>query len=341
MSKVSRLGIDLAKDVFQLYGVDSREHVVCRRRLRRRSLRRYMAQLPPCQVAMEACGSAHFWAREFQKMGHEVDLIAAWRVARYRDSAHKTDARDAIAICEAAGRPRMPCVPIKAPWQQELQAMHRMREQLVKQRNAVANQLRGLLLEFGMTVPKGIDTLRRRVPEVLEDAENGFGDPFRQLLAEQYDLLRELETRLARCQRQLEREAKHREPCRRLSAVEGVGPLAATAFVAAVGDGHAFDNAPQVGAWLGLVPKEFSSGNARRLGVITKRGDRYLRTLLIQGARAAVRTASRKSDRRHRWMERLRREKGFNKAAVALANKNARTMWALLVRDEAYQPATA
>lgn len=339
MAKVNRLGIDLAKNVFELFGVDAQERVVCRRRLRRQTLRRFLAQLPPCCVAMEACGSAHYWAREFQAMGHEVCLIAAWRVARYRDGAHKTDARDAAAICEAAGRPRLPCVPIKAPWQQELQAMHRVREQLLKQRNAVANQLRGLLLELGIPLRKGICHVRRELPTVLEDAENGLGEGFRGLLAAQYDLLCDLDERLARCQRQLAREADAREVCRRLCAVEGIGPLGATAFAAAIGDGRSFKNSAQVGAWLGLVPKESSSGETRRLGSITKRGDRYLRTLLIQGARGAVRTAARKTDRRHRWMQRLRREKGFNKAAVALANKNARTLWALVVSGEPYQPA--
>lgn len=336
MSNVKRIGVDLAKNVVELVGVDEREHRCLRERLRRKAFARRMAQLPRCRVVMEACATAHYWANRLAEMGHEPKLVTAERAARYR-LGDKTDYRDAAAICEAGGRPWMPFVPIKSPWQLEWQGIHRIREQTLKHRNATANALRGLLLEHGETIPEGMAAVRRRIPEVLEDGENGLSDMFRAMLAEQYRLLLYLDERLVECRQKLEGLAAQCTLCRRLMTIPGVGGLVATAMVAAIGDGREFHHPGQLSAWLGIVPKEQSSGEDRKLGQITRRGNRPLRTLLIQGMRAALRTAHRHDDKVSQWARNLRQRKGFNKAAVALANKATRIIWALLRYETTYQ----
>lgn len=340
MQQVTRIGVDLAKNTFEIYGVDTRGQAAVSRRLGRERFLEVMAQMPACRVVMEACASAHYWAHKLDELGHEAKLITPERAARYRDG-DKTDFRDAAAICEAGGRPWMTFVPVKAQWQLEWQALHRVREQVLKQRNALSNQLRGLLLEHGFRIPKGLAPLRKRLPEILEDAENGLSEHFRWLLNERFEALGELEDQLSRYTKELQRLAKTCNRCQRLMDIAGIGSLAATALVAAVGDAREFHSARQLSAWLGLVPREFSSGDERRMGRITKRGDTYLRTLVIQGARSAVSAAGGHSDGRSQWIQRLKRDKGFNKAAVALANKNMRTVWALLAKDEAYRPMAA
>lgn len=340
MRDAKRIGVDLAKNVFELVGVDEREQVCLRERLRRKAFARRMAQLPRCRVVMEACATAHYWANRLAELGHEPKLVTAERAAKYR-FGDKTDYRDAAAICEVGGRPWMPFVPIKSPWQLEWQAIHRVREQILKHRNATANALRGLLLERGETIPQGIAAVRRRIPEVLEDGENGFGDLFREMLAEQYQLLLYLDRRLTECRQRLEGLAAQCTLCQRLMTIPGIGALVATALVAAIGDGREFHHPGQLSAWLGIVPKEQSSGEERKLGRITRRGNRYLRTLLIQGMRAALRTAHRHNDAVSQWARRLRQRKGFNKAAVALANKASRIIWALLRHQTTYQPRMA
>lgn len=335
---VSTLGIDLAKAVFQLHGVNAQGQVTLTRRLSRKKLLPFLANLPPCLIGMEACGGAHYWAREMHKLGHEVKLMAPQFVKPYV-KGNKTDGNDAAAICEAVSRPRMRFVPINTLEQQDIQAMHRIREQLVKNRTALANQIRGLLHEYGLVMPSGISRLRAQLPLILEEAENGLSDVARELINELYERLRTLDEQVAQSDRRIQQVFRQDERCQRLGQVEGIGPLIATAFLAAVGDAHVFHNARQLSAWLGLVPKQHSSGGKSRLLGISKRGDRYLRALLIHGARTVVQHAAQKSDARSEWINRLCQRRGKNITAVAVANKNARILWALLARGETYRQA--
>jgi transposase len=338
---VRTLGIDLAKNLFQVHGVDGQGRTVLERQLRRRQLLQFVAQLRPCLVAMEACGGAHYWAREIAKRGHEVRLMSPRFVRPYVKS-NKNDARDAEAICEAVGRPSMRFVAVKSQAQQDMLALHRVRSLLIGERTALMNQMRGLLAEYGIVVTQGVAPLRRALALILGDHENGISQLLRELLAEMSERLRWLEERLKRYDQRIAECARTDERAGRLMAVEGVGPLTATALIAAVGNARQFRSGRELSAWLGLVPRQHSSGGRSALLGISKRGDRYLRTLLIHGGRAALRFAARKRDPRSRWIEAVRERRGANIAAVALANKNARVLWALLARNEDYRlPAAA
>lgn len=334
MGNLKLLGIDLAKLVFQLEGVDAQGRRVLRKRLAREQLLAYLAQLPPCTVVMEACGGAHYWARQIKALGHEVKLIAAQYVKPYVQG-NKNDRNDAAAICEAARSPTMRFVAAKSVAQQDIQALHRVRDQVIKQRTALSNELRGLLAEYGIVIPQGVAALRRCVPAILEDAENGLTDRFRALLAELYEQLGTLDQRRKHYDRELQAVFAQHPLCRQLAQQRGVGPLTATAFVAAVGDPGVFKNGRHVAAWLGIVPRHRASGNRCQLQGISKRGDRYLRSLLIHGARAVVRYAERKTDPLSLWVMRIKQQKGANVAAVALANKNARALWAMMAQAHA------
>src|ERR1700686_1156802 len=336
--KVKTLGIDLAKETFGLHGVDPLGRVVVHRRITRKQLLGFLVKLEPCLVGMEACGSAHYWAREIEKLGHTVKLMSPQFVAPYR-KGNKNDPNDAEAICEAVTRPSMRFVPIKSEAQQDLQALHRVREQLLKSRTALVNQVRGLLAEHGIVAPQGIARARRLLLEILADPERqGLSGLFRETLQEIAERLRFFDERVGAYDDRIERVFKEDERCRRLAKIEGVGPLVATAVVAAVGNASEFKSGRELSAWLGLVPRQHSSGNRSQLLGISKRGDRYLRTILIHGARAALRRADHKRDQRNRWAMRIKLARGYNKAAVALANKNARIIWALLIRGENYRP---
>jgi transposase len=290
---------------------------------------------------MEACGSAHHWAREITKLGHEVRLMSP-QFTRPYVKGNKNDANDAAAICEAVGRPSMRFAPVKNQHQQDIAALHRVRSQLVKNRTALANQIRGLLGEYGITVVQGIDHLRRALPVILGDEANGLSGMFRETLAEMAERLQWLEERCRRYERRIELVFRQDERARRLGQIEGVGPLIATALVAAVGNAREFRSGRELAAWLGLVPRQYSSGGRNLLLGISKRGDRYLRALMIHGARSALRVAARKRDPRSMWICRIKLRRGPNVAAVALANRNARVIWALLVRGEDYRmPAVA
>lgn len=334
---VKRIGIDLAKQVFELCGVDEREQVVLRKTLRRGKVLEFFAQLPPCLIGVEACGSAHYWARELPRLGHEVRLMAPQFVAPYRKN-DKNDANDAAAICEAVGRPNMRFVPVKNEQQQAVLALHRARQLLVRERTALVNHARGLLAEFGIVVGQGPARLRAALPRVLEDADNGLPPLAREVFSDLYERLVEMEQRIADYDRKVEQLAREDEVACRLMQVEGIGPLTATALVASVGDARMFKNGRQFAAWLGLVPRQFSSGGKSRHGRITKRGDVYLRTLLIHGARAVMRFMARRDDARSRWVLSLKERRGFNKAAVALAAKNARVLWTLMANGGEYRP---
>lgn len=295
-------------------------------------------QLEPCLIGMEACGGAHYWARELSKQGHQVRLIAGQFVRPYRKGG-KNDRNDAEAICEAVGRPSMRFVPIKSVYQQSVLSLHRARQLRVAERTALSNQIRGLLGEYGLVVKQGIAHLRSALPDMLEDAENGLPDLAREVFSELRDRLIELDSQVEHYDRWIRREAEQSELAQRLMKIEGVGTLTASAMVATVGNGQCFRNGRELAAWLGLTPRQHSSGGKARLGGISKRGDVYLRTLLVHGARSALLQSARRSDEKSRWASALKARSGNNVAACALAAKNARIIWALLARDQEYRQA--
>jgi transposase len=335
-----RVGVDLAKQVFQVHGVDRNEKTAWRRRLRREEWMKVLRERvgPGCEIGMEACGGAHHWARELQKHGYRVKLIAPQFVKPYVKS-NKNDAADAEAICEAMGRPGMRFVPVKTLEQQDIQAMHRVRSGLVEQRTAKANQIRGLVAEYGVVAPKELQHLRRALPLWLEDEANGLSSAFRRLLRGLREDLVLLDDRVAELDREIERLAQAEPMAKRLMQLRGVGPIIATAMLAAVGDARQFANGRQMSAALGLTPRQHSSGGKERLLGISKRGDAYLRSLLIHGARAVIRTARAKDDPLSKWVIRIADRSHPNVAAAALANKTTRIAWAMLSRGMDYQPA--
>lgn len=338
---VVRLGIDIGKNSFHLWGINAQDERVLKKKVRRSALLREVATLPPCLIGMEACGGAHHWAREFSQHGHEVRLMPPQFVKGYV-KGNKNDYNDAEGICEAVGRPTMRFVSVKTVEQQDVQALHRIRQAAVKGRTALVNQIRGLLGEYGMVIPRGVDQVRRALPDILEAGESPLSDFLRPLIAQLYEQLREYDARIQGYEQQLDAVCAQEEACQRLLAVEGIGPLVATALVGAFGDGKQFASARQLAAALGLVPAQSGTGGKVRLLGISKRGDPYLRTLLVHGARAAVNAVLQcdKSDARSRWVRRIVQERGYNRAVVAWANKNARIAWALLTRQDTYQVAT-
>jgi transposase len=328
---ITTIGIDLAKSVFQLHGTDERGKAVLSKVLRRAHMMKFFAQMPPCLIGMEACGGAHFWARKLTELGHTVKLMAPQFVKPYV-KANKNDARDAEAICEAVGRPNMRFVAIKTPEQQALLALHRARQGFVRARTAQGNQIRGLLAEFGCAIPKGRAQVQNYVPDILEDAQNGLSGMSRELFARLLEHLRHVDAQVQELEAQIKAWHKEDAASRRLEQIPGVGPLTASALVASIGDARNFKNGRQLSAWLGLVPRQHSSGGKPTLMGISKRGDVYLRTLLIHGARSILRRAK-PSD----WGAALAQRRNPNLAAVALANKNARIVWALLAHGRSFR----
>lgn len=336
--KISLLAIDIAKNVFQLHGVDERGHPLLRKQVSRAKLPEVVQNLPACRIVMEACGGAHYWARRFQAMGHTVQLMAAQFVKPFVKSS-KNDRHDAEAIAEAASRPTMRYVPIKSVEQQDIQTLHRIRSLLMKDRIAQINQIRGLLAEYGIVIPQNAERVRQQLPLILEDAENELTPLTRQLMQDLYERLVTLDERIRRCDQRLQQVHQQSPISRKLEKVRGVGPLIATAMLASAGDAKDFKNGRQFAAWLGLVPRQHSSGGKSRLLGITKRGDKYLRTLLVHGARAVVSQVSRRDDGFSRWIQQVRARRGMNIAVVAVANKTARVLWALLAREADYRVA--
>jgi transposase len=336
MKEITTVGLDLAKNVFHLIGCNTHGKEVKRKMLKRGKLAAYFANLPPCLIGMEACAGAHDWARRFEALGHEVRLIAPQHVKAYV-RGNKNDYNDARAIAEAVCRPDMRFVAVKTVEQQDVQALHRLREARVGERAALCNQMRGLVAEYGIVLPQGVSTVRKRVPELLEEGENALSDFFRPLLADCYQQLKELDAHIDFYTQELKEHARHNEAVQRLQTIPGFGPVVASVFHAFVGDGQAFGKGRDVSAALGLVPKQHSSGGKTVLLGISKRGDRYLRSLLVHGARSVVRLAARKDDRLSRWINKLRSTRGYNKATVALANKMARIGWAILSRNNVYR----
>lgn len=332
---ITTIGIDLAKNVFQVHGVNERGQVVLKKQLKRSQVMAFFANLPQCLIGMEACGSAHHWARKLQGLGHTARLIATQFVKPYVKS-NKNDVADAEAICEAVARPNMRFVPIKNLEQQAVLALHRARHGFVKARTAQADQIRGLLAEFGLIIPKGIAHIRTRVPEFLEDASNELPGEFRSLINRLTQHLTELDRQVDEIGSKIGIWHRDNELSRKLAAIPGVGPISASALTATVGDARNFSSGRQLAAWLGLVPRQSSSGGKNVLLGMSKRGDAYLRTLLIHGARAVI-SRARQNPVRNGWLLKLIERRNSNVAAVALANKNARIVWALLARDRQFQ----
>jgi transposase len=328
--------MDIAKNVFQLHGVGSFEQIVLKKKLKRADVLAYFRTLAVCQIGMEACGGAHHWARSLIAMGHSVLLMAPQFVKPYVKT-NKNDAADAEAICEAMSRPGMRFVPVKTVEQQDIQALHRVRSELVKQRTAKGNQIRGLLAEYGLVVQKRIECLRVALPELLEDADNGLTCEFRALLdGLRLDLVG-LDERVGQLDRQIVQMCRASVAAKRLQEIPGIGPVTASALIAAVGDGSGFKRGRDMAAFLGLVPRQHSSGGKEKLLGISKRGDSYLRTLLIHGARSVQRVSVNKTDPSSRWLNAVSARRHKNIAAVALANKTARMAWAVLSKGQAYR----
>jgi transposase len=332
MSKITTVGIDLAKNIFSVHGVDETGAVVVRKTLTRAKLLATVAQWPACLIGLEACSGAHEWARRFQALGHTARIMAARFVAPYRRGG-KNDGNDAEAICEAVQRPSMRFVPVKSAEQQAVLSLHRVRQGFVEERTATINRIRGLLAEFGVVLANRAVEVRRGAAAAME----GMPALLRRSVSDLLAHLRILDERVESYDRELEHLARASESAKRLMTVPGVGPLTALATVATVGNAHDFANGRQFAAWLGLVPRQWSTGGKARLGRITRRGDPYLRTLLILGARAALQVAARRNDKLSRWVLALKERRGYHKAVVALAAKNARIVWAVLAAGSTYR----
>lgn len=337
MKEITVIGLDLAKSVFQVHGVDAEGHTVLKKRLARTQMAEFFVHLEPCLVAMEACSSAHHWARQLMRWGHTPRLIPPQYVKPFVKT-NKHDAADAAAIATAARQPDMPTVAVKAPEQQAILSVHRAREGLVKSRTALCNQIRGLLAEFGMVLPVGVHQLQSRVPALLEAGENDLPDLLRQLIQQLYEHLKHLDQEIEHCEAMMASWHRQSEASQRLAAIPGVGLLTATALVATVGDARHYRSGRQLAAALGLVPKQCSSGGRERLLGISKRGDSYLRRLLIHGARTVWRARQQHPDFEQTWLGRLAKRRPTNVALVALANQRARTLWAMLYHGRCYDP---
>jgi len=333
---ITTVGIDLAKNVLQIHGINQHGKKVFNKQLQRKQVLKYFTQLPPCLIGMEACGSAHFWARKLQALGHTVKLMAPQFVKPYVKT-NKNDAADAEAICEAVTRPTMRFVPIKNSEQQAILSLHRARQGFVKARTAQANQIRGLLMEYGITIPQGISHITKKIPELTEDEDSELPGVFQQLLQRLCEHLKELDRQTVELETQIQTWHRENESSKKLACIPGIGPLTASALIASIGDARSFKNGRQLAAWLGLVPRQHSSGGKQILQGISKRGDTYLRTLLIHGARSVIRVATGKTTPTHCWAVNLVERRNKNVAAVALANKNARIVWALLTQNRHYQ----
>jgi len=334
--KIHALGIDLGKTVFHLVGLDASGQVVIRKRCSRTQLLAFTTNVQAQLIGMEACSGAHFLGRALRAQGHDVRLMPAQYVKPYVQT-NKSDYIDAEAIAEAVQRPRMRFVPIKTEEQLDLQALHRVRERWVMRRTAVVNQVRSLLLERGLTVPKGRRHLNQALPRILEDAELPLSGSFRVLLAQLQLELEQLAARIAQIDAVIEQEARENEACQRLTTIPGVGPVTATALIGAIGNGSAFGKGRDLSTWMGIVPGEFTTGGKQKLLGISKRGNKYLRRLFVQGARSVLQQRDKQAPGLSLWLAQLLASKHQNVVVVALANKLVRIAWAVLCKDESYR----
>lgn len=332
---ITRIGIDLAKNIFQVCATDAQGKLVFNRKCSRKQLPALLVNQPLCQVVMEACASAHYWARVFTRMGHQVKLIHPAYVRPYVKT-NKHDAADAAALCEAASRPHMRFVQTKTVAQQDIQGLHRIRERLVTQRTGLCNQVRGLLGEYGLVIPQGVNHLRDQLPRMIEDGDNELTPMARQSFQLLYEELIELDRRIANVKQQIGQLCDANPRCQTLLTIPGVGPMVATAVYATMGTPQNYRNGREFAAFLGLVPRQYSSGGKTVLKGISKRGDPHVRRLLVQGAQAALRHMHKRDDALSRWACQLKASKGTAKTAVALANKMARICWALAATQTPY-----
>ena len=329
----------MAKNVFQLHGVDRKGRCVLVRRVRRELLMNLIAELDPCLIGIEACTGAFYWQRQFERHGHTVKIIAPQYVRPFV-RRQKNDSNDAEAICTAVQQPNMRFVPKKTLEQQDIQALHRARQRLVNHRTALISQMRGLLLDRGIAIGVAATRARSMIPKVLNEPNEDLSSLTREIITSLYDFMLQIDARIRFFDKKIDAIFKANEACQRIAKIRGVGPKTATAMIAAIGDGSDFKNGRHLAAWLGLVPRQHSSGDRRVMLGISKRGSQHLRTLLVHGARAVVRTAVRKTDPRSVWVNDLRERRGHNRATVAVANKNARVIWAVLRTGEPYRAAT-
>jgi transposase len=335
---VYALGVDLAKNVFQLHGVDRKGRCILTRRIRRDTLMKVIAELKPCLIGIEACTGAFYWQRQFEKYGHVVKIMAPQYVKPFV-RRQKNDSNDAEAICTALQQPNMRFVPKKTLEQQDIQALHRARQRLVNHRTALISQMRGLLLDRGIAIGVAATRARRLIPQILSEPNEELTTLMREIVGSLYAFMLQIDQRIRAFDKEIDAIFKGSEACQRIAKISGVGPKTATAMIAAIGNGSDFKNGRHLAAWLGLVPRQHSSGDRRVMLGISKRGSQHLRTLLVHGARAVVRTATRKSDARSNWVNELRQRRGHNRATVAVANKNARVIWAVLRSGDQYRAA--
>jgi transposase len=336
--QITTIGLDIAKRVFQAHGVDATGAVVVRKRLRRSELPAFFAKLPPCLIGIEACATAHHWARELMALGHQVRLVPPSYVKAYVKRG-KNDAADAEAICEAVTRPNMRFVPVKSTEQQGVLVLHRARELLVRQRTMLVNGLRAHMAEFGIIAPQGIQQVPKLVA-VLEDETTGIPQVARETLAAIVAQIQNLSASIKQMEKRIVTWCRANAAARRLATIPGVGPITASALAATITDPTLFRSGRHLAAWLGLVPRQHSTGGKTKLGRITKMGDQYLRKLLVVGMTAVIRSARRTKAPAYAWVNALLERRPARLVSVALANKAARVAWAILVRGETYRPPT-
>lgn len=338
--EIKTVGIDIGKTWFHLIGCNHVGTPVARHKLNRGKLMQFVANLPRCLIAMEACPGSQHLSRAFERHGHDVRLIAPKFIKPYL-KGQKNDFNDAAAIAEAVTRPTMRFVPPRSNEQLDLQAVHRIRDRLIGERTAVINQIRAFLIEYGLPIKEGRAALRRNLVNVLEDAENGLSGRMRQLIARLREHWQGLESQIDECTHEIELVAKRNDDCRRLVAVPGIGPLGATALIAAIGNGATFRKGRELAAWLGLVPRQRTTGGKPTLLGISKRGNSYLRRLFIHGARSVLQHLKRDDHELGSWVTQLERRAHKNVVIVAIANKIARIAWAVLARQENYRSCAA
>ena len=336
MYSIKAVGIDLAKLIFSIHGVDEHSKCKLRKTVKRNNLLAEIAKLPPCIIGMEACSGAHYWAREFTKLGHDVRIMASKFVISYRQS-EKNDANDAEAICEAVTRPKTRFVSIKSEEQQAVLCLHGIRQGAIKDRTARINRMRGLLAEFGITMPVGRYSAQNAIGGILEDGENNLPFLARELINDLWQSIKGLNEEILKYDRKLYALANQMKAAKRLMSIPGIGEITATAVVATVNDAKHFETSRSFAAWIGLVPRQYTTGGVVRLGRISKRGEKHIRTSLIHGARAVIANCKNKTDRTSMWIKDLVERRGFKRATVALAAKNARLIWALLHSEKEYQ----
>ncbi len=335
MKDISVIGLDLAKEILHLIGLNKTGKLVVRKKLRRNQVEKYFKTLPSCTIAMEGCASSHYWGRQFQQFGHQVKILPAQYVKAYV-RGNKNDYNDALAIAEASQIQQMRAVKLKTPEQQGLQALHRIRRKSVGDRTSLCNQVRGLLAEFGIVLPRGMSQIRNKLPEILADETNDLPFMLRDALSLKYIQLNQLDELIEQLTSSIEIESKQHTEIKLLQTIPGYGSITASCFYSHVGDGRGYKQGRDVSAALGLVPRQHSSGDKQVLLGISKRGDKYLRSLLVHGARAVVRVADKKTDRLSQWVTNLAARRGKNKATIALANKLARIGWAVIRKAQPY-----